>query len=193
MKVLLHTKLATTLMSVLLLVACAQTSVLPGGQSAAPSKNPIESVAELETKISEGRQNQLHVLSPDWFSKAERFYAKAKKGANEGSEISEILANIAKAQKALESAEETTRVARTMLPGVIESRENAHLAEAANLGDSFTDIEEQFLDLTRAIEDNNIRYTQKNAPQGQGSLYRIGTERYQSGKYRQGPPSDRKN
>ena len=51
-----------------------------------------------------------------------------------------------------------------MLPGVIESRENAHLADAANLGDSFTDIEEQFLDLTRAIEDNNIRYTQKNAP-----------------------------
>jgi len=164
MKMLLHAKLATTLMSVLMLVACAQTSVLPEDQSAAASKNPIASVTELETKIAEGRQNQLHVLSPDWFTKAEGFYAKAKKGANEGSEISEILSNIEKAQKTLESAEETSKVARTMLPGVIESREKARRAGAVNLGDSHTDVEEQFLDLTRAIEDNNIRYTQKNAP-----------------------------
>ena len=51
-----------------------------------------------------------------------------------------------------------------MLPEVIESRKKAHLAGAANLGEDFTKVEEQFLDLTRAIEDNNIRYTQKNAP-----------------------------
>ena len=49
-----------------------------------------------------------------------------------------------------------------MLPGVIESRNKAHLAGAASLGEDFTDVEEQFLDLSRAIEDNNIRYTQKN-------------------------------
>ncbi len=51
-----------------------------------------------------------------------------------------------------------------MLPEVIESRKKAHLAGAENLGEDFTKVEGQFLDLTRAIEDNNIRYTQKNAP-----------------------------
>ena len=164
MKLSIKMKFSLAMMSLLLLGACAQTSVTPAVQPAAAPKNPIESVAGLETAIAKAKQNQLDVLSPEWFSKAEGFYAKAKKGTEEGSGISEILENISKGQAALNSAEETSKVARTMLPEVIESRKKAHLAGAANLGEDFTKVENQFLDLTRAIEDNNIRYTQKNAP-----------------------------
>ena len=164
MKIFLKMKFALAIISLLLLGACAQTSVTPAVQPTAAPKNPIESVAGLEAAIAKAKQNQLHVLSPGWFSKAEKFYAKAKKGTEEGREISDILENITKGQEALNSAEETSKVARTMLPEVIESRKKAHLAGAANLGEDFTKVEKQFLDLTRAIEDNNIRYTQKNAP-----------------------------
>lgn len=163
MRAFLKIKCTLAIVSLLLLGACAQTSVTPAAQPAAVTKNPVESVAGLDAAIAKGRQNQLDVLSPDWFSKAEDFYAKAKKGTEEGREISEILENIAKGQQALNSAEETSKVARTMLPEVIESRKKAHLAGADGLGEDFTKVEEQFLDLTRAIEDNNIRYTQKNA------------------------------
>lgn len=155
------------MVSFLLLAACAQAPVTPAVQPVAVAKNPIESIAGLEAAIAKGKQDQLDVLSPDWFSKAEGFYAQAQKGAEEGREISEINENVAKGQAALNSAEETSKVARTMLPGVIESREKALVAGAVDLGEDFTKVEEQFLDLTRAIEDNNIRYTQKNAPKVQ--------------------------
>ena len=164
MKALLKMNIPLAIVSLLLLGACAQTSVTPAVQPVAVAKNPIESIAGLETAIAKGKQDQLDVLSPTWFSKAEGFYAKAKKGAEEGIEISNILDNIAKGQDALNNAEETSKVARTMLPDVIESREKARLAGAADLGDVYTKVEEQFLDLTRAIENNNIRYTQKNGP-----------------------------
>ena len=164
MKALLKINIPLAIVSFLLLGACAQTSVTPAAQPTAVVKNPIESIAGLETAIAKGKEDQLDVLSPNWFSKAEGFYAKAKKGAEEGTEISNILDNIAKGQDALNNAEETSKVARTMLPDVIESRKKARLAGAADLGDVYTKVEEQFLDLTRAIEDNNIRYTQKNGP-----------------------------
>lgn len=164
MKALHKINIPLAIVSFLLLGACAQTSVTPAAQPTAVVKNPIESIAGLETAIAKGKQDQLDVLSPNWFSKAEGFYAKAKKGAEEGTEISNILDNIAKGQDALNNAEETSKVARTMLPDVIESRKKARLAGAADLGDVYTKVEEQFLDLTRAIEDNNIRYTQKNGP-----------------------------
>lgn len=158
-----HLKLTLAMISLLLFGACAQTSVTPTSQPVAAPINPIESVIWLETEIAKGRQNDFHVLSPDWFSKAEGFYAKAKLSADQGSETSEILDYATKAQNALENARETSKVARTMLPEVIESRDKAHLAGAADLGEDFTDVEKDFLDLTRSIEKNNIRNTQKNA------------------------------
>ena len=164
MKVFLNMKLALAMISLLLFGACAQTSVTPENQPPTVLKNPMETIAKLETEIADGRQKEFHVLSPGWFSKAEGFYAKAKLGADEGKEISEILEHTTKAQTALDKARETSKLARTMLPQVIDSRDKANLAGADELGEDFTDVEEDFLDLTRAIEDDNIRYTKQNGP-----------------------------
>jgi outer membrane protein OmpA-like peptidoglycan-associated protein len=164
MKVLSNIYLTVAVMTIFLVGACAQTPAAPDDKLVMAQTNPIESVTSLETDIASARQNQLNVLSPDWFEKAEEFYAKAKKDAERGSEISDILENVANGKNALLKAEETSKVSRTMLPEVLESRNKAHQAGAANLGEDYADVEGQFLDLTRAIEDNNIRYTQKNAP-----------------------------
>jgi hypothetical protein len=42
--------------------------------------NPVELVNQLGRKISDARINQLNVLSPAWFEKAEEAYYDAKKG-----------------------------------------------------------------------------------------------------------------
>ena len=65
----------------------------------------------------------------------------------------------------LQNAEETAKVARTMLPQVIESRRLAIAAGATQLEEEYARVEGQFLKLTEAIEKNNINYTKKNAPQ----------------------------
>ena len=162
MKICSGSKLLIALMAIFLLGACAQTPTAHDGNMI--QTNPIEAVTRLKTDIANARQNQLNVLSPDWFLKAEEFYSKAKKGIEGDTDISNILDHVANGKNALMKAEETAKVARTMLPEVIEARNKAHLAGAANLGERYTVVEEQFLDLTRAIEDNNIRYTQKKAP-----------------------------
>ena len=164
MKIFFNIKWFIAIVVIFLVGACAQTPMVPDGKPVMAQSNPIESVSDLGTDIAKARQDQLNVLSPDWFEKAEVSYAKAKKGTEGGSDISKILKNVATGKNALSKAEETAKVARTMLPEVIESRNKAHRAGAADLGESYADVEEQFLDLTRAIEDNNIRYTQKTAP-----------------------------
>jgi outer membrane protein OmpA-like peptidoglycan-associated protein len=148
----------------LILGACAQTSMTPAAKSAAAHSNPTESLTSLEADLAEAKQNQVHLLSPNWYSQAEGFYIKAKKGVEEGTEISKILENIIKAEKALQDAEETTEISRTMLPNVIESRNKAQAAGAAYLGQEYDAVEKQFLKLTRAIENNNIGSAKRKAP-----------------------------
>jgi outer membrane protein OmpA-like peptidoglycan-associated protein len=48
------------------------------------------------------------------------------------------------------------------LPNAIKARNLARDAGATSLGKRYTDAEEQFLNLTRAIEDNNLNYAQRS-------------------------------
>jgi outer membrane protein OmpA-like peptidoglycan-associated protein len=49
-----------------------------------------------------------------------------------------------------------------MLSSVIENRELARTAGATTLADDYTRVEERFLDLTRAVEKDNLLYVRKN-------------------------------
>lgn len=156
-------KFTLTFSVLLLLAACAQTSTQLAGQPEASSANPTEAIAELEDQIAAARQAELPVLSPQWFAKADAACSEAKKGVESGAELSKIYANINNGQDALSKARESAKVARTMLPAVIESRKKAFAAGAQKLGEPFESAENQFLRLTRAIEDNQIGYTKKHA------------------------------
>jgi len=54
------------------------------------------------------------------------------------------------------------QVARTTLPNAIKARELARAAGATNLGADYVRAEEQFLKLTKAIENNDLKYAQNN-------------------------------
>ena len=128
----------------------------------ATSESPVEQVNRLDKDIGNARNNQLNVLAPTWFSKAETSLYEAKKGLGLEAELSEILKNVAYGRAHLQRAKEVGNLVRTELSGVIKARDLARAAGATNLGGDYAEAEEQFLELTKAIEKNNLRWAQKN-------------------------------
>ncbi|HUT69765.1 MAG TPA: OmpA family protein [Desulfatiglandales bacterium] len=131
-------------------------------EPAAASEKPVEQVNRLEKDIDNGRDKQLNVLAPTWFSKAEISLYEAKKGLELEDELSDILKNVTYGRAHLQRAQEAGNVAREEFPDVIEARDLARAAGAANMGEDYVKAEEQFLELTRAIEKDNLRWARKN-------------------------------
>ena len=145
--------------TIFLLAACAGTQ--PGVQPIPRSANPTDVVNEFDVEITTARKNQLNVLSPGWFAKAEKSMARAKKALGKGDEISEIMGNVVEGRAQLKTAEEMAQVARTTLPEVIKSREMARAAGATKIKD-YAGVEDDFLTLTKAIEENNLWLAQRD-------------------------------
>ena len=124
--------------------------------------NPAEEVNRFDSEISNARKNQINVLAPTSFAKAEANLNDAMKALKSGEELSEILEPITSGRVQLTQAEEMAKVARTTLPDTIKARELARAAGATNLGEDYVKAEEQFLKLTKAIENNDLKYAQNN-------------------------------
>jgi outer membrane protein OmpA-like peptidoglycan-associated protein len=145
---------------ILTLLACTgqQLEVKPISKS----ENPQELINQLDNDIALAYKNQLNVLAPTWFGKSNASLVAAKKGLEEGDQLSKILDDIATGRAQLVRAEEIARVSKTTLPNAIKARNLARDAGATTLGREYTDAEERFLKLTRAIEDNDLNYAQRN-------------------------------
>jgi len=126
------------------------------------SENPMAHINRLDSDIGNARKNQVNVLAPTWFAKAETSLNDAKKVLNRGGELSEILEEIASGRAQLQNAEEMAQLARTTLPNAIKARDLARSAGATNFEEDYARVEEQFLKLTKAIENNNLKYAQRN-------------------------------
>ena len=144
----------------LILVACAghQLELQP----IAKSENPQELINQSENDVALARKNQVNVLAPTWFAKAESSLKDAKKGLDQGDQLSEITENIATGRAELRRAKEFAKISRTTLPAAIKSRDLARTAGATTLGKEYAEVEERFLGLTEAIEKNNLEYAQRN-------------------------------
>jgi OOP family OmpA-OmpF porin len=163
MRYVLKSNFVIGLFGLIFLAACAPTTrpVAPSAETGAV--NPVEAVNHLESEIAGARQDQHNVLSPNEFAKAEAFYRQAKKDLEKEGEIADILKDVTTARTHLKNAAKNAEVARTIFPEVIESRKIARAAGATKLEKEYTRVEERFLDLTRAIEKNNIHYAQRNS------------------------------
>jgi OmpA-OmpF porin, OOP family len=139
--------------------ACASTSV--NDKPVAKSENPTDHINSLENDLAAAHKNQLNVLAPTWFAKAESSLGKAKKGLEQGKEVSEVLDNVAEGRTQLQKAEEITKVTQITLADVIKSRNLARKAGAVKLGYEYTNAEYSFLSLTKAIERGNLSYAEK--------------------------------
>lgn len=156
------------------LVIIAIAAILISACSSAPPVQPIkkspevelnqaDAVNTIENEITAAAENQIDVLSPAMFDRAENAFLKAKAAAEKDSDIQVILEHANTARTYLHTAEENAKVARTVLETAIENRNKARAAGATDLESKYQEIEDWFLTLTKAIEKGNIRYAQKNA------------------------------
>jgi OmpA-OmpF porin, OOP family len=141
------------------LAACAGTS--PTVQPVAQSENPTDQINRLENDMAAAYKNQLNVLAPTWYAKAESSLSRAKKEMEQGEEPSKVFEIVTEGQAQLKKAEEITQVTRTTMADVIKSRNLARKAGAAKLGYDYTNAEQTFLSLTKAIERGDLAYAEK--------------------------------
>ena len=122
----------------------------------AKTESPAALIQKLDMDISTARQDQVNVLAPAWFQKSEASLNAAKKKLQTGGEISDILEYVAQGRAQLLTARDKSELSRSILPDVIQNRTLARQAGAPSLGDDYAKVEAQFLNLTRAIEKDNI-------------------------------------
>ncbi|MBW1754279.1 MAG: OmpA family protein [Deltaproteobacteria bacterium] len=128
------------------------------------SENPteqIEQINSLDNDLKNARNNQIDVLSPQWFAKAEKSFNNAIKDHNRGAALSDISKNIAQSRAELKRAEDFAKVARTSLSKVINERKLARASGAAKMGKDYVKVEGQFLDLMRSVENNKLKSARK--------------------------------
>jgi outer membrane protein OmpA-like peptidoglycan-associated protein len=133
------------------------------------TENPSELVVQFERELTTARTNQVNLLSPTWFSRAEASLKAAQENLRQQAAIAEIAADVAKGREQLQKAEEIAAVSRTSLPETIRRRDMARKAGATAL-DGYSRAESDFLRLTREIEDNNLEYAMKNKQRVQESF-----------------------
>ncbi|MBU0675468.1 MAG: OmpA family protein [Proteobacteria bacterium] len=150
----------TLVVSIMLLSGCSGTQLKL--EPLVVSDRPTEAITTLETDLAAAVQEQLNVLSPEWFGKAERSLAEAQTIMKEKGELGKLGQSVAKGHAELKKAKEFARTARVAIADAIKARDMARTAGATSFGEEYADIEDDFLELTRKIEDNNLGYAQKN-------------------------------
>ena len=131
-------------------------------QNKAMMENPVEMVNQLSSDISEARMAQLNILAPEGFKKAERAFFDAQEDLEKGNEITDIRKAVKASRAYLQQSQEIAKIARTTLTDTLKAREMARSAGAAKFENEYRRVENDFLNLTRAIERDNLSYAQNN-------------------------------
>ena len=118
----------------------------------------------LEHNLSNARMDQVDILSPTQFAKAEEFLNKAKKRLERGDSQVKIRKELSRAQTELKEATESSRLAKAELSDVIKAREMARAAGATSYEQDYAATENRFLELTKAVEKDKITRARKHSP-----------------------------
>ncbi len=124
--------------------------------------NPTEEAGKLEADITRARQQQVNILSPTWFARAEASHKEAARLIAAKGEIGQISNHLAQGYAELDKAQEISKLARTALPEAIRNRDLARTAGAMAFERDYAALESDFISLTRAIENNNVSFAQRN-------------------------------
>lgn len=154
------TKLIFTLFFTSTLASCAAPALKVA--PVAISDNPSSKIFQLEETLAEGRTQQIHVLSPTWYAKADVYLDKARYGLANNDSVAGILQNVAYGHAHFDKAKEYALIAQSAIAQAIKARELANAAGAASLGDDYQKLEYEFIALTTDIENNNLSRAEKN-------------------------------
>ncbi len=145
----------------LLLTSCAGTQPVKKMESMPESESPAAVVNKFKSEMSTARSNQLNVLVPDTFAKAEKHLGSAEKVLEKGGGISDIMKNVTQGRSYLNTAKEKSKMTKKLLPDAIKARDMARAAGATKFEGDYADLEKDFLDLTHAVETDDLNFAQK--------------------------------
>lgn len=136
------------------------------------NQNPNDLVGNLGKEITQARADQVDLLSPTWFKKAQNSYGDASEGLKRGDMLSGIQENIARGRAELEQAEAVAARSRDQLAEAIKSRQAARAVNAQQFKDEYDEVENDFLKLTKAMEEGDIKYARAKR-QAVSNRYRV--------------------
>jgi OmpA-OmpF porin, OOP family len=148
--------------------ACASAQT-----ASSPTNNPEQLVNQLEANLAEARSQDVNVLSPGLYNQAQSSLLTAKQALDRGGKLSAIEKYVAEGKDSLQKAETIAQVSRTILGETNNARAKALKVGADQLGEPYMDVERQYLELTKAIENDNLSYAQKNALEVQGAFRKL--------------------
>ena len=148
--------------------ACASTpSMSP------QTGNPKELVDRLGESLSSARANNVDVLSPGLFDKAQTAFNNAQKALSDGAKLSTISQHVGQGTENLKKAEAMAEASRTILKDTNIARAKALKVGADKLGTPYNAVDKNYLKLTKAIEQGNINYAEKNAASVQSAFHEV--------------------
>ncbi|WP_321494954.1 OmpA family protein [uncultured Desulfobacter sp.] len=158
---------------VLSIVSSCTTGQTSSVSAINPDASVNQSVHQLEASLSDARTRNIDVLSPGLFQKAQASFAKAKQALEKGAKLSAINDYVADGSANLRKAEEIAKVSQTILGAVNGDRDKALKVGAEKLGKPYVDVENQYLKLTQAIENDNLSYAQNHAAEVQSGFRKL--------------------
>ncbi|MBI5062680.1 MAG: OmpA family protein [Desulfatitalea sp.] len=126
------------------------------------TENPATLIGRLGQEVAAAKDEGVDVLSPTWFRKAQASHADAQKGLEKGAGPDAILEDIARGRAELQQADVVAIRCRDQLDETIQSREAARAVDAQRFSAAYASAEEDFLKLTKALEEGEFQYARQN-------------------------------
>ena len=130
----------------------------------APAQNIESSINMLAEQLDSAKEQNLHLISPLYYSRAQEKLAEAQTRYKQGGKIEEIRKSLDQSTEHLNKAMQFHQVGKVVLDDAISMRQNAYAAEAHNLANgTWTNAEKKMYDAGRKIENGDHNAARKLA------------------------------
>jgi outer membrane protein OmpA-like peptidoglycan-associated protein len=140
-------------------------TVAPGvaaGREQAARGKLAESVNRLGSDLAKARQEQVDILSPDRFKASQKAFLSAQKELQTGAGTDAVRQAVTRSRSQLQKAEANAKIASITLADALSARKMARDAGATKFKKEYRAVEDDFLDLSRAIENDDLSEARKN-------------------------------
>lgn len=116
---------------------------------------PAQEIAATESQLDDASHNQVDILSPEYFKKAEDRLNEAKQCLSESAPTPKTLRFVAESRANLKRAKRVADYIRQAMPEVVKAREEAVAAHASELvAKTLVEADKSLVGVTSAVEDD---------------------------------------
>ncbi len=127
---------------------------------------------EIDMLLAEAKEMRADVLAPKSFGEFQKLYDRAEANLEKGKEIEKIQEDLTKATVHIQAAMEATELANVTFGAVMEARDDAAAADAANYAaDPWGKAEKKFKEAATKLEGGDVNGARKRADEAE-PMYR---------------------